>query len=1099
LYNIVVQDANGCISVDSVSVIEPPVIAANLTSTNPTCSGVCDGTITANPTNGNGSYTYLWSTGATTSSISNLCAGTYSVTISDTKGCSIIDSVTLVSPTSINLTVSGTDATCFGNCDGTALVTASGGTPPYSYLWSNGQVNSLATGLCTGSYTVTVTDANGCAATSSVVINEPVLLSTASTVTDVSCYGVCDGTIVTNPSGGTTPYTYVWSDGQTTQTAVGLCAGVYDVIVVDANNCTAYDTLTVNNPTAIAGNIVVNNATCNVCDGDATANPTNGVAPYTYVWSDGQTTQTAVGLCAGIYFVTITDNAGCSKTDTVIINNATGPNLSMSSTNETCSGLCNGTATVTASGGTTPYTYQWDDANNQTTATATNLCAGFYTVMVTDANNCSSIDTVTIQTSSIGATIVSTTDVSCFGNCDGTAVANATSGTPNYTYIWTPTGQTTPSATNLCAGNYVVTITDANNCSDSVTATINQPLPLSTSIISTNISCNGSCNGSATVIVSGGTAPYSYNWNTIPAQNTQSISNLCAGQYIVTVTDANNCTITDTVVITEPFAIIPNETLTNPGCGICDGSITLNPTGGTAPYSYNWSNGAVTPVVNNLCAGSYTVDITDATGCTLNYTIALSSVNAPVLTINSTDVSCNNACDGQITVSATGGNSPYSYVWTPGNQTTQTITGQCAGIYSVNVTDAANCVAVAIDTINEPDAILANITGYDVLCNGDCNGSAVSVTLGGTPPYSYSWNDPNNQTTDSIIGLCAGMVQVTITDNNGCSVKDSVLINQPSAITLSVSNTNVSCSSNCDATASVSVNGGLAPYSYNWTPSGYTTQSVANVCFGTNTVTVTDNNGCSVSETFNVAANDTVLAIVPADTAVCLGAVLQVTGSSYNANTVEWIDLSTGNTVSNTDTLAVNTLVPGTFCFVYFAYGNCTASDTICITIEDIPVVDAGPNQTVFEGTVIQLNASGGVSYTWQPADSLVNNTIPNPTDTVYATTTYYVTAVSAAGCIGTDSVTITVIPKINFPDGITPNGDGKNDTWVIDFINEYPNAVVEIYNRWGELLYRSEDYQNDWDGTYKGKPLPVGTYYYVIDLNEEGLEPFTGPITIMR
>ncbi len=1099
LYNIVVQDANGCISVDSVSVNEPPLISANLTATNPTCAGICDGTITANPANGSGPYTYLWNTVATTQTISNLCAGTYSVTVTDNKGCSVIDSVTLTNPTTINLTVSGTDATCNSACDGTALVTASGGTPPYTYLWSDGQINSLATGLCAGSYTITVTDANGCSASGNVTINEPAILTTSSSVTDVSCYGNCDGTITTSPSGGTSPYTYFWSDGQTTQTASGLCAGTYDVIVIDANNCTAYDTLTVNNPTAITGNITVNDATCNVCDGDATANPANGVAPYTYLWSDGQTTQTAVGLCAGVYYVTITDNTGCSDIDTVIVNNATGPSLTMASTDETCSGLCNGSATVTATGGTTPYSYQWDDPNNQTLATASNLCAGFYTVTVTDANNCSSIDTVTIQTSTIGATIISTTDVSCYGNCDGTAVANATSGTPNYSYVWNPTGQNSSSATNLCAGNYVVTITDANNCSDSATATINEPMPLAITINSTNISCNGSCDGSAMAMVTGGTAPYTYSWNTLPLQTTQSISNLCAGQYIVTVTDANNCTISDTVTITEPAPIVPNETLTNPGCGLCDGSITLNPTGGTAPYSYSWNNGAVTPVINNLCAGTYTVDITDATGCTLNYIIALSSVNAPTLTTTATDVSCNSFCDGQVSVSASGGNPPYSYAWSPGNQTTSTISGQCAGIYSVNVTDAANCVAVAVDTVNEPDPITANLLAYDAYCNGDCNGSAVSVTLGGTPPYAYSWTDPNNQTTDSISGLCAGMVSVTITDNNGCSVVDSVMIYEPSAISVTVSNTDVSCSSNCDATASATVTGGTTPYTYNWLPSGFTTQNVSNICFGANTVTVTDNNGCSTTQTFNVAAADTVMATAPADTTVCSGATLQLVGSSYNANSVEWLDLSTGTSLSNNDTLNISSVTSGTFCYVYFAYGNCTASDTVCVTIEDLPVVDAGPDQTVFEGTIIQLNATGGVSYTWEPADSLTNNTIPNPTDTVVATTTYYVTAISAGGCIGTDSVTITVIPKINFPDGITPNGDGKNDTWVIDFINEYPNAVVEIYNRWGELLYRSEDYQNDWDGTYKGKPLPVGTYYYVIDLNEEGLKPFTGPLTIMR
>ncbi len=1103
LYNIVVQDANGCISVDSTTLYEPKEILANITSSPETCTGAGDGTATANPTGGIGNYQYVWSNGQNTPTATGLAAGTYGVTITDDNGCSIVDSVTITSPTLISITMSSTSSTCNGDCDGTALATASGGTSPYSYSWDDpsNQQNSLAAGLCPNLYTVTVTDNNGCTATDTISTFNPSTLSTSSVFTAINCAGNCDGTITTTPVGGIPPYQYVWSDGQTTQTATGLCAGTYNVVVIDANNCAVSDTIPLNDATTINDSTIVNGPTCGLCDGSATANPTGGVGPYAFLWGNGQTTQTAIGLCAGIITLEITDQGtGCVYDFNVIVNNSTGPNLSMSSTDETCTGACNGTATVSASGGLPPYTYTWNTLPAQTDSLATGLCTGSYNVTVEDAQGCISLDTVSIATNGLNLSITNVTPESCYGNCDGEATVVVGSGSSPFNYLWTPTGQSTPTATALCVGSYIVNVTDNLNCSDSISTNITGPDSLDVNIIeNTPIGCNGSCDGRLTAQVVGGSAPYSYLWS--DGQTTQTAIDLCAGTYTVDITDDNGCTKTAIFTINEPTAIAANETTTEPSCNQCNGSISLAPSGGIGPYSFNWSSGQVTNPITNLCAGAYTVEITDnATGCMVSVPIALSNSNAPDPNVTSTPISCNGVCDGTLTSTPIGGTAPYTYLWNPTGQTSQTATNLCANIYTVEVTDSLGCIGVAVDTLTEPNLLLVNASSTNILCNGVCDGTAMVNVSGGNSPYNTAVWMPGAISGDNIANLCAGTYYVSVTDSIGCSATDSVVITEPTAISISYSTTDATCSSNCDGQAIVTPSGGIGPYNYSWSPGNQSIATPTTLCIGANTVTVTDQNNCTAQEVISIASTDTVDAQTEADFNVCFGDNFNLNGISIGAvSQVEWFELPGMNSLGTSDTVSVTATSVGTTCYVFEAIGACNDFDTVCVTVEALPIIDAGTDVTIIEETSTVLNATGGVTYVWTPSTGLNDSTLANPTATPLVTTVYYVTGTSASGCSATDSVTVTVIPTIKFPDGITPNGDGKNDTWVIDYIEQYPDAVVEIYNRWGELLFHSEDYQNDWDGTYNGENLPVGTYYYIIDLHDDKTKPFTGPLTVLR
>ena len=1130
LYTVIVQDALGCITVDSVTVEEPQQILSNATTVAPTCPTICDGSATVAPTGGLAPYVILWGPSAgnqNTPTATGLCAGTHLVTITDAKGCIVIDSVTLIDPTPISITASATPPTCNGDCDGIAVANGAGGTPGYTYSWNTVPVqnNSLAAGLCSGTYIVTVTDANGCSDTASVVVVDPAVLTTSSIPTSPSCNGICDGSITTTPNGGTAPYTYIWSNGDTTQTTSStLCIGTYNVIVVDAGGCTAYDTITLTPANVINDSTIINQPTCGICDGSATSTPTGGVGPFNFVWTDplnplpplqtdlNAASSTIAGLCAGTLNLEITDlGTGCIYNFTVLVNNSNGPSLTMSSTDESCANACDGTATATPTSGTAPYSYSWTPTGppTDTNQTATGLCVGTYTVTVTDSNNCISIDTITINSSSLSLAITNIIPETCFGDCDGSATVTIGNGTAPFQYNWNPTGQITPTATGLCPGNYTVTVTDSTACMDSISANITGPTQLTVgAILNMPISCNGSSDGAAFANVIGGTPNYTYSWNDPSNQTTPIASGLSAGTYIVTVTDANGCTASDTITLTEPTAILANELLTAPNCNACDGAITIAPTGGSGPYTFLWTTPSVPPgnqpntaTLINLCPGAYNVVITDSNGCQANFAFPLSSTNAPIPNTIVTNASCNGDCNGVITATPTGGTAPYAYFWSPTGDTTNSINGLCSGQYSLNVTDSNGCIGVAIDSITQPEILQANINAINVSCNGSCDGIAVSNTIGGTAPFTYSWT-PGGSILDSISNLCAGTYFVTITDSNNCIANDSVTIIEPIAITSTATIIDASCSAICDGAATVTPLGGVGPYTYQWngnTANGQTNTQTG-LCFGQNLVLITDANGCTALDTINVASLDTVLADAGNDTIICLGDVYQLIGIPGGVFTnVEWFVLPGMTSLGTTDTISINPSATGTICYVFQVTGACVASDTICITVDPLPIIDAGPNVTIFEGGSTTLNATGGISYTWTPGTGLSDSTIANPVATPTETTTYYVTGVSPNGCIAIDSVTVTVLPNIKFPDGISPNGDGKNDVWIIDFIEQFPNNVVEIYNRWGELLFHADGYQQDWDGTYEGKELPIGTYYYVIELNEEGKDPFTGPLTILR
>ncbi|MFH1321751.1 MAG: PKD domain-containing protein, partial [Bacteroidota bacterium] len=1021
-YNVTITDDVGCVSTASVTISEPVILTVTTAGNDAICNGGCEGNATATPSGGIGAYTYLWDDPATqiTATATGLCTGTYNVTVFDQNGCIATDNVLIGEPVAITLTLTYNPSNC-GQADGEATATPSNGTIPYSYLWNDplSQTSATATGLLAGGCTVTVTDSNGCTATGTVTVSDTTGPSAnISSSNDVSCPGGNDGEITVNVYDGIPPYTYLWDDllSQTTTTADSLLAGTYTVIITDANGCITTAGTTINEPPVLIASISSSaDASCNGdCDGNAFASATGGTSPYTYLWNDpgSQTTAIATGLCNGPYNVIVTDINGCTDNISVTINEPTQLSLTTSATDASCTGVCDGNATITASGGTSPYTYQWDDPGTQTTTIATGLCKGTFIVTVTDANGCIDSSTVFINEPAVlTSSLISEVGVDCNGDCDGYAEVSGTGGILPYTYLWS-NGQTAALAINLCAGIYVNDLTDANGCSATITAIISEPAALTNVFSSIDADCNGNATGEATANISGGTTPYTYQWNDGNLQTTGTATGLIAGTYSVLVTDSNGCNITNNITINEPVPITLVVTTTGSNCGQADGGACVTVASGVSPFTYQWNDASsqTTACATGLFSGSYNILVTDATGCTATKPVMVNDLGSPTFSIaSSDDANCNGGCDGFATALITNGTPPYTYQWNdPSSQSTAIATGLCAGGYVVSAVDANACAGNVSATIGEPSVLNVTISSQtDASCNGDCDGDATVLAAGGTPPYTYQWNNPGMQTISTATGLCTGTYGVTVSDAHGCTDTTSVTISEPDIITLTTSSINANCGQS-DGSASVVATGGNGLYGYLWNDANtQNTATAINLLAGPYNVTVTDILGCTT--TASVIVND-----IPAGTPTISSTIdVSCNGGSDGAATVSmsggtipftylWDDINSQATTTATG-LPANTytvsIIDSNGCLVT---SSADIYEPILLTV--ITLNDSVNCYGVCDGSALASPSGGTMPYSYLWNDPLSQSTV---TATGLCVGTYIITITDGNGCIVTETAIV--------------------------------------------------------------------------------------------
>jgi hypothetical protein len=854
-YTITLRDNDNCSSTASVTITQTGGsinVSADVTAEATCTSGGRD---SAEVSGGTSPYTYMWSDAGSQSTITatGLSAGTYTLTVTDNTGCSGTASSTITQAASGIIVTTTVKANAHCSLEGIDSVSASGGISPYTYMWSDAatQTTITATGLSAGTYTITVTDGRGCSATAASTITQTPSSIVVNTTVTASAHCLLGGSDSASASGGVGAYTYMWSDAssQTTSKANGLSAGTYTVTVTDSIGCTgtASTTITQTGSSLIVTATVTANANCAI-GGTDSVSVSGGISPYTYLWSgaSSQTTINATGLSAGVYSVMVTDSAGCTGTASNTITQPIVLNLSTTATNVSCHGGNNGTDSVSVSGGVSPYTYLWNDANSQSTVTATGLIAGTYNVLVTDSNGCyGTISNIIAQPIVLTGSASVTTNVNCNGAGTGVATASLSGGTQSYTYLWNDAGsQATAVASGLVAGTYTVTMSDSCGASVTASVTITQPAPLSVSALGSGSICSGN-SGSASSSASGGTQPYTYLWNDGSSQTTANASGLSTGTYTVTVRDNCGASVTASATVIQVASIGVSASSTSSGCNTNNGTATASASGGTSPYTYSWSGGGGTnTIASGLSGGTYTITVSDSCGnqATASVSIAQSIVS---ITIASRVIE---VCSrfGYITAHAAGGgNPPYTYNWTPsGGTNLATTSNLSAGTYTITATDNNGCSGTASEIITLPPVLtIAASVNTNITCFGGNNGSVSSTVSGGNTPYTYQWL-PGGGTNPDEGGLSAGIYLITVTDSNGCAVTAEVIINQPAGMVItqdSVNQTGI-----CNGQASVTVSGGgAAPYTYLWTTGGQTTSSISGQCAGDYCCTITDNNGCS--------------------------------------------------------------------------------------------------------------------------------------------------------------------------------------------------------------------------------------------------------------
>ncbi|MBK8554691.1 MAG: HYR domain-containing protein [Lewinellaceae bacterium] len=770
--------ANGCTASASTTVagdISAPVV---------TVSG---GTLTCSTTsvqitaNANEPASYQWSgPNGFSSSQQNptvSSSGAYIVTVTAAdNGCTAAATTTVgnnTNPPTIAASVGG-QLTCIQTTVTINLTT----NPACSVIWvgpngfSTSQQNPQVD--APGTYSVTATSqTNGCTAVSAVTVVQNIVPPQLSATGGLlNCIETTD-TLLASSTDNTASFAWVGPNNYqaTGSSAIVTAPGNYTVTATSATNgcaSTATSIVTQNTTTPTASATTPVQITCMepVIQLNGVASSQGGNFVYLWTTADGNiisggTTLMPTVNAIGAYTLNVTNTStGCSASTVVVVSQNAALMVAIDSIVPVgCFENSNGSLNVQASGGDGIYQYLW--STGDTTPTISGLAAGIYMATVSDASGCTAVvqDTIT-QPNALFANAAATGETA-LGENDGTATASPSGGTPPFMYLWN-NGAMSAVIDSLSPGTYTVTVTDANTCSVEQSVTVNSfNCSLMANIASSPVSCNGASNGMATVFITGAADPVSYLWSN--GDTTTTVVNLLAGTYSVSVVDNNNCSATLTVNITQPAALSTNATATGEtSLGANNGTATAAPTGGSSPYTYLWSTGATTQGITGLAPGSYTVTVTDSKGCTKSKTVQVSSFNCMLMTSTTqADVGCHGAATGQITLSVAGGQLPYAYTWSNGD-TTATISGLVAGVYTVSVADISGCTAIASATISEPAALVVDtIIVTNVACPELANGMAQIVLSGGTVPYSFSPNQTSN--------LAIGNYTVTITDSNNCS------------------------------------------------------------------------------------------------------------------------------------------------------------------------------------------------------------------------------------------------------------------------------------------------------------------------------------------
>lgn len=905
------------------------------------------------------------------------------------------------------------------------------------------------------------------------------------------------------PSGAPN-YTIAWFEGSTqigTGASIQVCPTTGTTYRAEAtySNCDGA-TVVVSDDVfvGISGLTVSVDSTTNpscagATDGAVHASFNTSSAILSYGWTPGGANQTSLtGIGAGTYIFSATDQAGCVRSDTVVLTDPAPIQVTVPDTNVN---YCNGTGptdvgslTGSVSGAVSPFTYLWNTGD--TVNTIGGLVAGTYTLTVTDANGCTGSDPGTVAYTALQPVFNLPTiqNIACNDSSTGAITVSMSLVVPPVRYQWsTSVNDTTNTVSGLSAGTYSVTGTDAFGCSATASYTLLNPpaLTLRDSIID---SYCGLPTAEIHVFVEGGTPVYNYGWST--GDTTTSILGVPGDTtYYLTITDAVGCTLSDTFTVGNGAAFTISGNATNLLCnGAQSGAIDITVTGGNGPFTYAWTNGASSEDLTGLPAGYYTVTVTDNDGCRDTYGLSVTEPQPVLVTITPQIANCALASTGSLTASASGGNGGFTYQWTP-TTTGATVANLSNGVYTVTATDVNGCSGSATYTVDQPTQLLAvSVTSTPSVCEGLSDGQATATATGGVPGYTYVWN--TQATSSSITNIGAGTYAVTVTDSRGCTATATSIINSIPLINSSASVQLFACANPPHATVTITATGGSGSgFSYNVTGVGTNTTGIFNdVLAGNYVYLVSDGAGCQNEGNFTVTVPQDDAYSLVTDSTSCFGATFTDGGitvtPSGNFNPPYSYTLNGG---ASQTTGQFDNLTGGSYTVIVTNGVGC--ADTIQAVVgEPAPLsILASPDSIVTAPGVpntvqVTLNNFNSATIEWLPTDGLSCSDCLNPTITANQTTTYVVTATNneLAGCSASATVVVIVNGRVEMPDAFSPNGDGVNDRFGPVTFGTLTIKSFRIYNRWGQLIH---DKNEPWDGRYNGKEQPMDNYVYYISI----------------
>ena len=1117
VYNLSVQDVNGCVNSIIHQISEPEPISVVQITSSTLCNGSSDGEALIVVSGGTPNYSLSSNNSSINFSqlstdtffVSGLSEGLYFYDIIDENGCNKLNNSFYISqPSSIEvLNISSTLESCLG-WDAEASVSVVGGTAPYTYLWSY-----------------------------DIDYQQPVQLQ--------------NNTL--NPSA---------NDAN----VESLTQGFYYVHIWDLNSCYTVDSIYISKSTSPTISLL--GTLDNLChadeEGQISLTATGGTPFYEFSLNGGvswQYTPTFSGLQEGSYIATVRDSLGCTdELENIQILAPTPISLSVDPIDVSCVGYSDGSASVVSiSGGTlfnSSYSYSWKNNNgvdlwpgniSAINSSVENLLAGSYMLEVEDNNGCTTTYSPIIISEplevNVDLSVLSNyngVDISCFGLSDGIILANASGGSGTFTFDWYNNVQSNEIQTNtsngfdtlsfIPQGNYNVVVTDSRGCTNQSSISITHPNAINVNFEDViNIRCEGNNDGAALATFSGGLGfgNYSVVW-TDSQNNTISllpqISNLSAGTYYASYTDNNGCLGLDSLTIdySELFSLTnSNDTISVSCFGSIDGSYNFNPVGGWQPYSYNWNDplNQQSATAVGLAPGIwYTNIITDSEGCVLIDSVFVDSPSdfVEIITYSTKDNDCYGESNGYIDIEVSGGTPNYDFQWLGPNtnSTNEDISNLSKGIYNVVITDAFDCETTASFEINGPanPLLITAVNTSDVSCNGLNDGTANlnNQITGGTPPYvNIDWGGENPNL------LVAGEYSVEVTDNNGCKSLSSYTIFEPDAFSVSFDILDEYCEGQ---NGSIKVNtSGATPfnngyYNYEIEPiSGispnltYQLSSVNNpnivVDFPEDNdlsdtlflLTVTDENGCVYSDEIEI--HPARVFNYNEKMSICYGDSVIIDASGFNNyNSYSWLINPTQEI--NVDESKIGLVVTNSsiiYVTVSDYLSSCNYTDELELIVLN-PEIESNDNFGIVRGESATLTITNGEPpYLWSTNET-TNDIVVSP----LITTNYVAYALDTiTGCIGNDTVRVFV----GMNEGFSPNGDGYNDTWEISYLNQYESSKIEIFNRWGASIWSASSPNiENWNGIYNGSELPVGTYYYIITFDSSlNKEPLTGPVTIVR